>query len=93
MTQAEPKTEPPKKASLLRQGLNSLANNVLNHPRRWLWGWILVLLIALPGFLQVKQFLVGGNGGVTQTVRAIRIRVSAGGCGRWIRAANRSGRG
>ncbi len=65
--ETKPKTDPPKKASLLRQGLNSLANNVLNHPRRWLWGWILVLLIALPGFLQVKQFLVGGNGGVTQS--------------------------
>lgn len=60
-------TGPAKKNSWLRQGLNSLANNVLNHPRRWLWGWLLVLLIALPGFLQVKQFLVGGNGGVTQS--------------------------
>jgi putative drug exporter of the RND superfamily len=56
-----------KKPSRLRQGLERLAGSVLDHPRRWLWAWLIVLLLALPGFLQVKNFLVGGNGGVTQS--------------------------
>ncbi|PIQ26659.1 hypothetical protein COW36_01135 [bacterium (Candidatus Blackallbacteria) CG17_big_fil_post_rev_8_21_14_2_50_48_46] len=53
--------------SLLRRGLNALAHHVLNHPKRWLLSWVLLLLVALPGFLTVNRFLVGGNGGVTSS--------------------------
>lgn len=53
--------------SWLQAALNRLAHQVLNHPGYWLLIWGFLLLIALPGFLTVQYFLVGGYGGVTRS--------------------------
>jgi RND superfamily putative drug exporter len=57
----------------LTRGLEILTDQVLQTPWRWILIWFLLLLSALPGFLTVDRFLVGGNGGVTAS-EAIRTK-------------------